>query len=103
MMYGDELGTGTGVEHGHRVPNDYLPNLAGRWKNLRINAPHEESLEKMATIFLQQQEKEFDKVLKAHAESLQHDDEVKAMRNQIECLTQRLGQLEGHAKVAGSF
>ena len=59
IMYGDKDRLS-----GIKGPSDYLPNLAGRWKSMRIVAPHKESLKRMVIKFTERQDREFSEVLK---------------------------------------
>ena len=58
LLYGDNLNTAPDSV----TPVDYLPNLAGRWKNQLIIAPKDEILRKVATKFLERREEEFSRV-----------------------------------------
>jgi len=112
LLYGDNLNTAAS----NRVtPVEYLPNLAGRWKNQLIIAPKDEILRKVATKFLERREEEFSrvnitvfwfiywltiqKVRKAHQESVSRENENAAMRDEIQLLLQRIDQLKRTDKV----
>jgi hypothetical protein len=58
-LYGDKLNP---QGKGKKSPNDYLPNLAGRWKNMLVMAPKDQAQRKTAIKFMEQVEEAFSKV-----------------------------------------
>jgi len=57
-LYGDSLNT---VPHS-MTPVVYLPNMAGRWRNLLIIAPKDEFINEVASKFFHRKEEEFSRV-----------------------------------------
>ena len=59
LLYGDTLNP---VEPTRKSPNDYLPNLAGRWKNMLIVAPEDEIIRRIVIKFMERREEAFSEV-----------------------------------------
>lgn len=59
LLYGDKLNS---KNTNTKTPNEYLPNLAGRWKNMLIVAPEDEAIRRIITEFTIRQEKAFSEV-----------------------------------------
>jgi hypothetical protein len=59
LLYGDQLNL---VKPSHKSPNQYLPNLSGRWKNMLIAAPDDEAIRRIIIKFTRRQEQFFSEV-----------------------------------------
>jgi hypothetical protein len=63
LLYGDKLNPQAKRLKGAKpTPNEYLPNIAGRWKNLLIVAPENEVVRRVAIKFMERREEEYSKV-----------------------------------------
>ena len=61
LLYGDTLNP---VKPKTKSPNNYLPNLAGRWKNMLVVAPEDMVIRRMVIKFMERQEEAFSEVRK---------------------------------------
>lgn len=60
LLYGNKLAKKS--KDVRPTPNDYLPNIAGRWKNLLIVAPEDDVVRRVAIKFMERREEEYSRV-----------------------------------------